>query len=180
MSSSPSLPDLLSALALGARSVSSLPLQRDNNDSDNEEDDDEFAFRMSLPEFSSLNYEAQSLLKSLLLAALDDEDNNKHGSLIGDENNDGGLEDDPILWEKCANACEALLDSVSEYLSGEKEEKVVVAVSGVADVARERAEGKYGQMLRGVVDMEKVRFLFPYYLYDYDVYLYTHHQSMNV
>jgi hypothetical protein len=33
---------------------------------------------------------------------------------------------------------------------------VAKALGGVAEMARERAEGKYGQMLRGVVDMEKV------------------------
>ena len=103
---------------------------------------------MSLPEFSSLNYEAQSLLKSLLSTALGDD-------IHSEQSNDDLLED-PILWEQCANACEALIDSVSEYLSSEKKERVVAAVGGVADMARERAEGKYGQMLRGLVDMEKV------------------------
>ena len=114
---------------------------------------------MSLPEFSSLNYEAQSLLKSLLRTALDDDDNDE---IPSEESNSDVLED-PILWEQCANACEALIDSVSEYLSGEKKERVVAAVGGVADVARERAEGKYGQMLRGVVDMEKVSCCFFQY-----------------
>ena len=97
-----------------------------------------------------MNYEAQQLLKSLLKEALDNDDN----SSVEDAD-DEGLED-PMLWEKCANACEALLDSVSEYLSGEQEEKVVSAVGNVAEMARDRAEGKFGQMLRGVVDMEKV------------------------
>jgi len=147
MSESPSLSTLLSALALGARSVSSLPLRNDDPDAD-ENLDDEYAFRMSLPEFASLNYEAQSLLKSLLLEALDGEV----------ETSDDGLED-PLLWEKCANACEALLDSVSEYLSGERGENVINVMDGVANMARERAAGKYGQMLRGVVDMEKVGFI---------------------
>lgn len=108
---------------------------------------------MSLPEFSSLNYEAQSLLKSLLREALDD----SNSSTDNDEVE--GLED-PILWEKCANACEALLDEVSEYLTGEKEQKVLAAVSNVAELARGKAEGKYGQMLRGVADMEKVSCVF--------------------
>jgi hypothetical protein len=85
----------------------------------------------------------------LLYTALDEED----GDVTVED--DEGLED-PLLWEKCALACEALLDSVSEYLRGGEGEKVANAVGGVAEMARERAEGKYGQMLRGVVDMEKV------------------------
>lgn len=157
MSTSPSLPALLSSLALGARSVSSLPLHGDEDASD-----DEYAFRMSLPEFSTLNYEAQSLLKSLLKEALLDD-------TASDVGEDEGLED-PLLWEKCANACEALIDSVSEYLSGEKEEKVVTAIGNAAEIARERAEGKYSQMLRGVVDMEKVRlYLCVNIIYFHDV-----------
>ena len=77
----PSLPKLLAALALGARSVNNLPIsptsvETDNSDDENgcaegDEEDDEFSFHMSLPEFASLNNEARRSLTSLLCRALE-------------------------------------------------------------------------------------------------------------
>lgn len=162
----PSLPALLSALALGARSVSSLPLaessaDKDDDDTDADATNDEFAFRMSLPEFASLNHEARRLLSSLLRRALNDDDDDDHAQKEEEEDLS-----DPALWEKCADACEALLDRVALYIErreGEEKEDLgswTEAVGGASDMARREAEGKYGRMIRGVVDMEKVGFVF--------------------
>ena len=78
-SDQPSLPNLLASLALGVRSVNALPLtntptaKTGGADDDNDDDDeqDEFSFRMSLPEFASLNNEARQSLSSLLCEALE-------------------------------------------------------------------------------------------------------------
>ncbi|KAL3796884.1 hypothetical protein HJC23_008837 [Cyclotella cryptica] len=166
----PSLPALLSALALGARSVSSLPLAESssngNDDNDNDEDEDanetndEFAFRMSLPEFASLNHEARRLLSSLLRRALNDDDD-ENDAQKEEEEEEEDLSD-PVLWEKCADACEAVLDRVALYIDrreGKEKDELLgswtEAVGGASDRARREAEGKYGRMIRGVVDMEK-------------------------
>ena len=138
----PSLPNLLAALALGVRSVNALPLANntpnanynpDVNIVDADDDDDvaqdEFSFRMSLPEFASLNNEARQSLSLLLCKALEglssssstsaserghdgDDDNN-----INSNNNIAYEFDDPELWEQCADACDALYDRVAVYIA---------------------------------------------------------------
>ena len=123
MDTKPSLNKLLAALALGARSVNSLPI---NNNSDDDDDDDmndednEFAFLSSLPEFATLNSEAQSSLSTLLCEALTivPSDDNNGG---GDDNDTVEYEfDDPELWERCADACDALYDRVNDYITAEQ------------------------------------------------------------
>lgn len=174
MAQEPSLPALLSALALGARSVSSLPISKNSraegegDTSDGDESEDEFSFRMSLPEFSSLNSEARRLLGSLLRDALMDDSSKVESDDAGDKAecfSGSGKEwedlSDPTLWEACADACDALLDRVGDYISqvqgdGGDGELFAKAVEGAAVKARSQAEGNYGRMLKGVVDMEKV------------------------
>ena len=119
------------SFALCARSVSSLSHDNDAND--------EFAFRFSLPEFAALNIEARSSLSSLPCKALqvvvthteddyergnDDVANDTHND--DDNNHNNILEyefDDPELWERCADTCDALYEHVSSYIASEQELK---------------------------------------------------------
>ena len=112
------------SFALCARSVSSLSHDNDAND--------EFAFRFSLPEFAALNIEARSSLSSLPCKALqvvvthtegdyergnDDVANDTHNNILEYEF------DDPELWERCADTCDALYEHVSSYIASEQELK---------------------------------------------------------
>ncbi|KAL3795819.1 hypothetical protein ACHAW5_004769 [Stephanodiscus triporus] len=169
----PSLPRLLASLALGARSVGSLPLARERkkngggDDRDNDDDDDdEFSFRMSLPEFAALNVEARRSLSSLLCRALDgvsrshgDYDDDYDYDVRGDEDYEF---DDPELWERCADACDALYDRVvsSSVLApasggGGVDDEALSAVADVSRLARRNAVGSHVRMMSALVDMEK-------------------------
>ncbi|KAL7546058.1 hypothetical protein ACHAWF_009400, partial [Thalassiosira exigua] len=193
----PSLPRLLAALALGARSVNALPIAREGDadgdggkgragrggggggrdvrgdgDSD-DDDDDEFAFRMSLPEFASLNREARREVADLLSTALDaisvDGDGGTEGGGGNDNDGDGAAKeydfDDPELWERCADACDALCDRVSGYTSSREGGKagegggelsaLSTAASSASRQARNRATSAYGKMMSALADIEK-------------------------
>eukprot|EP00571_Detonula_confervacea_P000668 CAMPEP_0172322716 /NCGR_PEP_ID=MMETSP1058-20130122/46705_1 /TAXON_ID=83371 /ORGANISM="Detonula confervacea, Strain CCMP 353" /LENGTH=1045 /DNA_ID=CAMNT_0013038533 /DNA_START=70 /DNA_END=3207 /DNA_ORIENTATION=+ len=168
----PSLPKLLASLALGARAVNALPIARENENNDdddyaddNEDLDDEFAFRMSLPEFASLNNEAQQSLSSLLCQALEcAPSSDNHDDKTTNDNDELYEIDDPELWERCADACDALYDRVTAYISqeqrnqgGETDEASLAlsAISNVAQRARTNASGSYGRMIQGLADMER-------------------------
>ncbi|KAL3821654.1 hypothetical protein ACHAXA_006074 [Cyclostephanos tholiformis] len=199
----PSLPRLLASLALGARSVGSLPLARekkkeknegggqrrrrgrDDDGEDPEDDDeevDEFSFRMSLSEFAALNVDARTSLSSLLCRALrgvsrySGDDDDRHQDADGDisnENDDdsGRFEyefDDPELWERCADACDALYDRVSSYIASSTSRMYddgvggasssLAALSAMADasrIARMNARGSHSRMTSALVDMER-------------------------
>ena len=97
----PSLPKLLASLALGARAVNALPLSRENNDAQEEDDGDEFSFHMSLPEFASLNNEARQSLSSLLSQALEGISTDEDDAMDGAEDYEF---DDPELWTKVREA----------------------------------------------------------------------------
>ena len=190
----PSLSRLLASLALGARSVSSLPLAHekkssgisDNASDDDDDADDEFAFRLSLPEFAALNIDARSSLSSLLCRALqgvvthteddyergnDDVNDTAHDDDDDDHNNILEYEfDDPELWERCADACDALYERVSSYIASEQEMKssgggidTALALSTLVDAsntARRNGIGAYGRMTSALVDMEKPQALY--------------------
>ena len=148
----PSLPKLLASLALGARSVNALPFGKENNDDDDDDDDDddgeedEFSFRMSLPEFSSLNNEARQLLSSLLGESLEGLSMNDANDGDNDKSSELYEFDDPELWDKCADACDALHERVTNYISNEQGkqksgdpaeyETLATAISNVAHCAR--------------------------------------------
>ena len=176
----PSLPKLLSALALGARSVNALPLaahETNNDDIGGGEDDaeeDELSFLLSLPEFATLHTEAQQTLSTLLCQALeviplDD----------GEEEKTKTMEfDDPHLWEQCANACDALYDRVTDYIATEQRkqqqgagggegtdtnnnyESLSSAISNVSERIRDKSTSSYGRMINSLASMEKPQNIF--------------------
>jgi exosome complex exonuclease RRP6 len=129
------LNQLLAALATGARAVQGLPLE------------DDFEYQSSFPEFSHLVGEARESLLDTLLLAIDDFSND---DAMVFENN---LED-PLLWETCADACDALLEQVEAHLRSD------VNLSDLSDVARQRAQSSFGRLLEGIVDMEKPQNVF--------------------
>lgn len=167
----PSLPKLLASLALGARSVNNLPIASTPSSDDDgstgggEEEDDEFAFRMSLPEFASLNNEARQSLSSLLCKALEGTDHLTQLQQM-DDSGDGGDAyefDDPELWERCADACDALLDRVTSYITSYNSsdvENLVDAIGTVSSQARNKASNSYGRMIQGLASMEKPQNIF--------------------
>jgi hypothetical protein len=90
----------------------------------------------SLPEFAALNIEARSSLSSLLCRALQgvvthtDDDyergNDDVNDTAHDDDHNNILEyefDDPELWERCADTCDALYEHVSSYIASEQELK---------------------------------------------------------
>ena len=123
----PSLPKLLSALALGVRAASGLPKptvgSTSTSDSEGDDGDDDFAYLMAFPEFASKCHEGRAELSVLLSDVLrsvkesssDDtmmDDDMLHGTGGGgDDEDDLGFES-PVLWEKAAEACESLLEEV--------------------------------------------------------------------
>jgi len=149
-----SLPALLAALASGARAVHGLPLE------------DDFAFESSFPEYSKALGETQESLLHTLTMAL------QHTSGISD---DGGAVDDmmfelesfrdindPLLWDACADACEALLDQVESFIKSDSgivdDENVSLAtcsLTNLAGRARQRAKSTLGRLVDSTVDMEK-------------------------
>ncbi|KAL9188382.1 hypothetical protein ACHAXT_006760 [Thalassiosira profunda] len=161
----PSLPKLLASLALGARAVNALPLSRENNDAQEEDGDDEFSFQMSLPEFSSLNTEARQSLSSLLSQALEGISTDEDAAMDGVEDYEF---DDPELWTKCADACDALYDRVSAHIAREERRQdgdegydtLAAALGTASQRARTKASGAYGRMLEGLADMEKPQNVF--------------------
>eukprot|EP00984_Skeletonema_dohrnii_P019810 scaffold9537_cov111-Skeletonema_dohrnii-CCMP3373.AAC.3 len=167
----PSLPKLLASLALGARSVNNLPIAStpssdDDGSTGGEEEDDEFAFRMSLPEFASLNNEARQSLTSLLCKALEGTAHLTQHQQQMDDSGDGDDAyefDDPELWERCADACDAVLDRVTSYInkynSGDVENLVDV-IGAVSAQARNKASNSYGRMIQGLASMEKPQNIF--------------------
>ena len=94
------------------------------------------------------------------------------GSSEGNNDDDGDGDstelyefDDPELWDRCAEACDALHERVTNYISNEQGkqksgdpaeyETLATAISNVAHRARTNASGAYGRMISGLADMEK-------------------------
>lgn len=165
--SPPSLPGLLSALALGARSVNSLPLGKTeaqtgneingfDESEDNEDEDDEFAYQMAFPEFSSLCLESRSKLASMLNQALQSTATITTDAMVEDYEFD-----DPRLWESAAEACDLLLERVDVFIQKIKEgraglddEQIHEAIGRIGNVARNKAKGGFDQMMGSLVEME--------------------------
>jgi len=186
----PSLPKLLSALALGVRAVNAIPLSnkpnRGNNDDDDDEkedededgsdDDDEFAYNMAFPEYASLCNESRTILSKLLSEAIHAASSTD--AAIMEEEDDGDDDegiidyynfDDPTLWEKCADACEALLEHVEVYVQDAQEvrlgggDSALDVLENAAKKARERAKGGYERLLSGLVEMEKPQITYNFH-----------------
>jgi hypothetical protein len=169
MAESSDVPDirkLLTALAVGARSVKGLPLSnKQDNDSDSSDDedkkddgDDEFSFQMAFPEFKSLCLETRSQLASLLSQALENSFDTSNGVLKGEEDLDF---DDPELWESAAEACDLLLERVDKHIQNVKEGRVGLeddhlgsAVKTTGQFARSKAKNGWDLLMNGLVDME--------------------------
>lgn len=147
-----SLPGLLAALAAGARAVHGLPLE------------DDFSYESSYPEFSkSLGETQEELLQSLSLAL-------QYTSVSSEDGMDDILDpesfrdiQDPLLWDACADACEALTDQVEEYLKsdgnfGDEDSNASLATGTLASLAgraRHQAKSTLGRLVQSTVDMEK-------------------------
>ena len=177
----PSLPKLLSALALGVRAASGLPKPTAGSTSDSEGDDgdDDFAYLMAFPEFASKCHEGRAELSVLLSDVLnsvkesssDDtmmDDDMLHGTGGGgDDEDDLGFES-PVLWEKAAEACESLLEEVDSYVQSVQDSATATAASSLASTlenvaakAREKSKSSYGLMMSGIVDMDKPQSTYP-------------------
>ena len=160
----PSLPKLLAALALGARSVNNLPVSGKNQDdgdsedteSENEELDDEFSYQMAFPEFNSICLEARSRLASLLKGSLITS-MNQGGDLIDEEMFEF---DDPRLWESAADVCEVLLERVDLYIQNAKEDRAGLDIEHLDTVrqfgtlVRNKGKGDFDRLVGSLVEME--------------------------
>mmetsp|Transcript_17213 Transcript_17213/g.26089 ORF Transcript_17213/g.26089 Transcript_17213/m.26089 type:complete len:882 (-) Transcript_17213:853-3498(-) len=119
-----SLSKLLSALAVGARAVHSLPLG------------DDFDYQASFPDFRSIARSTElDLIRVLSLGLNQDLD-----------------QDDPAIWNTCADVCDWLIEQAEIYLSDEDEP---LELSHWSNIARQQAQSAYGRMLEGLVIMEK-------------------------
>ena len=131
--------ELVSALAVGARAVSTLPLS------------DEFEYQSSFPEFRQLLSESKEGLVDALIIALEDSDSEAKlsaASALGETHLD-----DPLLWEICADACDALLEQVESHLRADISSSA--NLSRLSDTARRQAQSSFGRLLEGIVEMEK-------------------------
>lgn len=160
----PSLPKLLSALALGARAANGLPPLQ-NRSEQSSSDDDEFSYLMAFPEFSSRVHEGRAELAVLLSDVLRSVHISSH-TIDGDEVRNSTYEDDygfdsPVLWEKAAEACESLLEDVDVYVQSAKDGSSAVAAASALENAAAKAMTKsrdgYAMLMAGLVDM-KVRY----------------------
>lgn len=178
----PSLPKLLSALALGVRAANGLPKPTAGSVSDSEGDDgdDDFAYLMAFPEFASKCHEGRAELSVLLSDVLnsvkesssddtmmDDDMLHGTGGGGGDDEGDLGFES-PVLWEKAAEACESLLEEVDSYVQSVRDSATATAASSLASTlenvaakAREKSKSSYGLMMSGIVDMDKPQSTYP-------------------
>ncbi len=179
-SEQPSLPKLLSALALGVRAANGLPKPTAASASDSEGDDgdDDFAYLMAFPEFASKCHEGRAelsvllsdVLKSVKESSSDDaimDDDMLDGTGGGDDEDDLGFES-PVLWEKAAEACESLLEEVDSYVQSVQDSATATAASSLASTlenvaakAREKSKSSYGLMMSGIVDMDKPQSTYP-------------------
>lgn len=170
----PSLPKLLAALALGARSCNALPASstrdedddyntNDENDASENDEDDEFAYQMAFREFNSLCLESRSELAALLNKSLQSTATSTSSSSSKETAVDYEF-DDPMLWETAAEACDILLERVDQHIQNVKEgreglefgdeQKLGEAIGRVGDIARNKAQGGFNQLIGSLVEME--------------------------
>ena len=170
----PSLPKLLAALALGARSCNALPASstrdedddfnsNDENDASENDEDNEFAYQMAFREFNSLCLESRSELAALLNKSLQSTATLTSSSSSKETAVDYEF-DDPMLWETAAEACDILLERVDLHIQNVKEgreglelgdeQKLGEAIGRVGDIARNKAQGGFNQLIGSLVEME--------------------------
>ena len=140
-----SLPGLLAALASGARAVHGLPL------------DDDFSYEKSFPEFSKALGETQEVMLQTLSLALQQTSANQDIDDILETESFRNIED-PLLWDACADACEALVDEVERFLkspAGLEDENITGTLTNLAGMARHKAKSTLGRLVETTVDMEK-------------------------
>jgi ribonuclease D len=97
--------------------------------------DDEFAFQSSFPEFSTAAVDKNERLIDVL--GLVDP------ALRGKDAND------PQVWEACAEVCDTLLEQA------ELPTQQINALDTISQEARVQAQGSYGRMMEGLVEMAK-------------------------
>lgn len=144
-----SLPGLLEALASGARAVHGLPLEED------------FSYESSFPEFSRALGETQEVMLQTLTLALRYASSNEDMDDVLDPENFHNLED-PLLWDACADTCDALVDEVQRFLESasgiEDDENVNLAtgaLTSLSGMARQQAKFTLGRLVDSTIDMEK-------------------------
>ena len=125
-----SLPKLLSALAVGARAVHSLP-----------GNEDDLAYHMAFSEFSSSCSHLENQVSDLVLDTLQQIDV------------DTDMED-LTLWEKCAEACDWLLERVDFYMVQP------ATLQMVRSTALKRSRKGWNAMKSSMIEME-VRLFLP-------------------
>ena len=97
--------------------------------------DDEFHFQSSFPEFSDLAAETREHLMDALA--------------LVDPSLRGRDPSDPYLWETCADICDALLEQAEAHTQS------TAALQDMSQQARVQAQGSYGRMIQGLVEMDK-------------------------
>ena len=97
---------------------------------------DDFSYEESFPEVATLAAARRTDLVHVLSLALDQDLE----------------EDDPEIWDTCAEACDWLLEQAEAYLKNENDGKVVVSWS---QTARQQSQSAFGRIVEGTVEMEK-------------------------
>lgn len=124
------LSNLMAALAAGARAVQGLPVE------------DEFEYQSSFPEFQNLVQQNQEDLLDAILLAVSSGDE----SLAIDTEFQGLT--DPLLWEACSDICEWLTEQAEASGASQKVKDELQTATG-------KARSSFGQLMKGIVKMDK-------------------------
>ncbi|GAX10825.1 exosome complex exonuclease RRP6 [Fistulifera solaris] len=142
------LSQLLAALATGVRAVTRLPT-----------DEDEFRFCASLPEFQSAHQSSQTALLELLKEIISQQPN-PNDALNGDTSDDIMWDDinDPLLWEHCADVCDAMLERIEQQLDAVS--SATAPTTAFVQQARQQARNGLDRMIANTMDMSKPQLKF--------------------
>jgi exosome complex exonuclease RRP6 len=167
---------LLRALGEGVSSASRLPTNNSSSSGDGnskaDNNDNDFAFARSFPEFSRELSTSRNLLSQVLMDTLGHLEEASGDSLLVSEQQqrdedllgDGSF-DDALLWERCEDACERLLDRLEQQQQQQQPESTtselaLQTVSQLGRAARYKSESSYGALQRNLVDMVKPQVLY--------------------
>ena len=164
----------------------------DSEDDDIDElndEDDELAYYAAFPEFNLLSNDIKESMTSVLLNMLEVVEKGTSASASSSnnntqKNNDSSINmnalgkfvnplspddeidfDDPMLWEACSDACDALLERVEVYLNKLNDDMSATKSSLTNILGRNFKEGgmsKIKRIISGLVDVKK-----PQIVYDF-------------
>ncbi|GAX20968.1 exosome complex exonuclease RRP6 [Fistulifera solaris] len=142
------LSQLLAALATGVRAVTRLPT-----------DEDEFRFCASLPEFQNAHQSSQTALLELLKEIVSQQPN-LNDTLNGDTSDDVMWDDinDPLLWEHCADVCDAMLERIEQQLDAVS--SATAPTTAFVQQARQQARNGLDRMIANTMDISKPQLKF--------------------